>query len=59
MGVKLTVLADVQPPTVAFDMLAQLCGLKADGTELCTVLFTNNDEGRNLTWLLQLVFLFF
>ena len=38
MGVKLAVLPDAQPPTAAFNMLAKLCGPKADGTEVGTVL---------------------
>ena len=34
MGVKHTVLPDGQPPTVAFNVLAQLCGPKANETEM-------------------------
>ena len=47
MGVKHTVLPDGQPPTVAFTVLAQLCGPKANETEMGATLFTKNGEGRN------------
>ena len=47
MGVKHTLLPDGQPPTVAFTVLAQLCGLKANETAMGTALFTKNGEGRN------------
>ena len=47
MGVKHSVLPDGQPPAVAFTVLAQLCGPKADETEMGATLFTNDDEGRN------------
>ena len=46
MGVKHTVLPDGQPPTVAFTVLAHLCGPKANETEMGAVLFTKG-EGRN------------
>ena len=39
MGVKHTVLLAGQPPTVAFTVLAELCGPKANETEMGTVLF--------------------
>ena len=41
-------LPDGQPPTVAFPVLAQLRGPKANETEMGAVLFTKNGEGRNL-----------
>ena len=47
MGVKRTVLTDGQSPTVAFTVLAQLCGPKANETEMDAALFTKNDEGWN------------
>ena len=47
MGVKHTVLPDGQPPTVAFAVLAQLCGPRANKTEMNATLFINNGEGRN------------
>ena len=34
-------------PTVAFTVLAQLSGLKANETEMGATLFTKNGEGRN------------
>ena len=40
-------LPDGQPPTVAFTVLAQLCGPKANDTEIDAALFTKNGEGRN------------
>ena len=40
-------LPDGQPPTVAFTVLAQLCGLKANEREMCAILFTTIGEGRN------------
>ena len=49
MGVKLTVLSEGQPPTVAFTVLARLCGPKASETEMGTALFTKNVEGRTLS----------
>ena len=48
MGVKHTVLPDGQRPTVAFTVLAQLCGPKANETEKGSTLFTKNGEGRKL-----------
>ena len=45
--VKDTVLPDGQPQTVAFTVLAQLCGPKANETEMGAVLLTKNGEGRN------------
>ena len=47
MGVKHTVLPDGQRPTVAFTVLAQLCGPKANETEMEVALFTKNVEGRD------------
>ena len=47
MGMKYTVLPDGQPPTVAFTVLAQLCGPKANEAEMGAALFTKNGEGRN------------
>ena len=47
MGVERTVLPDGQTPTVAFTVLAQLCGPKANEMEMSAVLFTKNGEGRN------------
>ena len=47
MGVKHTVLPDGQPPTVAYNVLAKLCGPKANESEMGAALFTNNGEGRN------------
>ena len=54
MGVNHTMLPDGQPPTVAFTVLAQLCGPKANETEMGdgrwamgTTLFTKNVEGMN------------
>ena len=40
-----TVLRDGQPPTVAFTVLAQVCGPKAIETEMGAVLFTKNGKG--------------
>ena len=45
--VKHTVLPDGQPPTVAFTVLAQLFGPKANGMEIGAALFTKNGDGRN------------
>ena len=47
MGVKHTVLPGGQPPTVAFTVLAQLCGPKANETEMGAALFTKDGDGRN------------
>ena len=47
MVMKHTVLLDGQPPTVSFTVLAQLCGPKANQTEIGATLFTRNGEGRN------------
>ena len=47
MEVKHTVLQDGQPPTVAFTVLASLCGPKANETETGVPTFTKNCEGRN------------
>ena len=40
MGVTQTVLPDGQPPTVAFTVLAKLCGPKANETEMGATLST-------------------
>ena len=42
MGVKHKVLLDGQPLTVAFAVLAQLCGPKANETEMGAALFSKN-----------------
>ena len=47
MGVKHTVLPDGQPPTVAFTVLAQPRGPKANERAIGTILFIKNGEGRN------------
>ena len=47
MGVKHTVLPGGQPPIVAFTVLAQLCGRKANETEMDAALFTKNSKGNN------------
>ena len=46
MGVTHNVLPDGQPPCPSFSVLAQLCGPKANETEMDATLFTKNDEGR-------------
>ena len=46
MGVKHTVPPDGQPTTVAFTVLAQLCGPKANETEMGGAVFTRNGEAR-------------
>ena len=48
---KHTVLPDGQPPppTVAFTVLAQLCGPKANETEMGAALFTTNGEEGTFT----------
>ena len=50
MGVKVTVLPDGQPPTVAFTVLAQLFHPKANEMEMGATLFTKNGEERFLTF---------
>ena len=55
MGVKHKVLRDGQPPTVAFTVLAQLCGPKANETEMGLALFTKNGEGRKFGFFYQAV----
>ena len=47
MGVKHTVLPYGQPLTVAFSVLAQLYGPKANEIEMGAALFTRNGEGRS------------
>ena len=47
MGVKHAELPDGQPPTVAFTVLAQLCGPKDNEVEMDAILFTKNGEGMN------------
>ena len=44
---KLTVPPDGLPPTVAFTVLAQLCGPKANEAEVGAALFTRSGEGRD------------
>ena len=44
MEVKHAVLPDEQPPTVAFTVLAQLCGPKANEMEMVTSLLTEITE---------------
>ena len=51
MGVKHTVPPDGQPPTVACIVLTQLCGPKANETEMGATLFTKNGEGRYFDFL--------
>ena len=48
---KHTVLPDGQAPTIALTVLAQLCGPKANETEMGAALFTNNGDGRNFDFL--------
>ena len=50
MGVKHTVLSYGRPPTVAFTVLAQLCGSKANETEMDSTLFTKNSNKTTLNW---------
>ena len=47
MVAKHAVLPGGQPSTVAFTVVAQLCGLTANETEMGVALFTKNGEGRN------------
>ena len=47
MEVKHTVLSVGQPQTVAFTVVAQLCGPKANEMEMGATLFTKNGEERN------------
>ena len=47
---KHTVLPDGQPPTVALTVLAQLCGPKANETEMGATLFAKNGEGRKFAF---------
>ena len=42
-------LSDGQPPNVAFTMLAKLCVLKANESEMGAALFARNGKGRTLT----------
>ena len=53
MKAKHTVLPNGQPPTVAFIVLAQLCGPKANEMEMGATLFTKNGEGRNRLFLMS------
>ena len=55
MGLKNTVLPDGQPPTVAVTVLVQLCGLKANETELAAVLFTKMAKQGILTLTLYII----
>ena len=45
-----TVVLDSQLPTVVFTALAQLCGSKANATEMGAALFTKTGERRTLTF---------
>ena len=58
MGVNHTVLPGDQPQTVAFTLLAQLCGQKAKESEMGAALFTKNGEGRTLTFFIILYLIF-
>ena len=50
IGVRHTALPNASPQLrVACTVFAQLCGPKANETEVGAVLFTKNGEGRNLT----------
>ena len=44
---------DGHPPTVAFPVLAYLCGPEANETEIGAALFTKNGERRILNLLLN------
>ena len=46
---KHTVLPDDQPPTVAFTVIAQLCGRKANEMEMDVALFTTMTREGTLT----------
>ena len=46
MGVKHTVLPDGQAPTVAFSMLAQLCGQQAKETEIGALMHQESKNGQ-------------
>ena len=59
MVMKHTLLQESQPPTIAFTVLAQLCGPKADETEMGAALFTKNGEGRKFDFLALLVKILF
>ena len=47
MEMKHALLLDGQPPTVAFTVLAQPRGPKANERAIGTILFIKNGEGRN------------
>ena len=47
MGVKHTLLRDVQLPTVAFNMLARLCGTRGKKAKMRSTLFSKIREERN------------
>ena len=55
LGMKHTVLPDVQLPTVAFTVLAQLCGPQADKREMGVALFTKNGEEKNIDFEFDLI----
>ena len=57
MGVKHTVLPEGQPSTVAFTVLAQLCGSKASETEMGATLFITSIDIRKINY--ELLFLLF
>ena len=46
-------LTDGQPPTVAFTVLAQLCGPESNKTDMGGALLTKNGEGRSLIFRLD------
>ena len=48
MEVNHTLLSDALPLTVAFTVLARLCGSQANGTEMGPSLFTKNGEERKI-----------
>ena len=55
---KHTVLPDGQSTTVAFTVLARLCGPKANETEMGVALFTKNGEGRALALVMMMMMFF-
>ena len=55
MEVKHTVLLYGQPRTVAFTVLAQMCGPQANEMEMVIALFAKNGKGRNFDFDLSVV----
>ena len=51
-------LLDGQPPAVAFTVLPQLCGPKANETDIGATLFTKIVEGRNFEFDLKTIISF-